>query len=106
MAATLVEPDQTLFDCGTTTPWIIEAIDNEIPFTAVCYSLNTFLALKEKPHCRAFLCGGEFHASNAIFKPIDFQQTLNNFARISLFIPRRACMSVKALPVLILKSCR
>ncbi len=68
-----------LFDCGTTTPWIIEAIDNEIPFTAVCYSLNTFLALKEKPHCRAFLCGGEFHASNAIFKPIDFQQTLNNF---------------------------
>ena len=57
MAATLVEPDQTL----------------------VCYSLNTFLALKEKPHCRAFLCGGEFHASNAIFKPIDFQQTLNNF---------------------------
>lgn len=32
MAATLVEPDQTLFfDCGTTTPWIIEAIDNEIP---------------------------------------------------------------------------
>ena len=36
-------------------------------------------ALKEKPHCRAFLCGGEFHASNAIFKPIDFQQTLNNF---------------------------
>ena len=72
--------DQTLFfDCGTTTPWIIEAIDNEIPFTAVCYSLNTFLALKEKPHCRAFLCGGEFHASNAIFKPIDFQQTLNNF---------------------------
>ena len=64
LAATLVEPDQTLFfDCGTT----------------VCYSLNTFLALKEKPHCRAFLCGGEFHASNAIFKPIDFQQTLNNF---------------------------
>ena len=58
LAATLVEPDQTLFfDCGTTTPWIIEAIDNEIPF----------------------LCGGEFHASNAIFKPIDFQQTLNNF---------------------------
>ena len=32
LAATLVEPDQTLFfDCGTTTPWIIEAIDNEIP---------------------------------------------------------------------------
>ncbi len=63
-----------LFDCGTTTPWIIEAIDNEIPFTAVCYSLNTFLALKEKPHCRAFLCGGEFHASNAISNPSIFSK--------------------------------
>ena len=30
-AATLVEPrSDSLFDCGTTTPWIIEAIDNEI----------------------------------------------------------------------------
>ncbi len=63
---------------GTTTPWIIEAIDNDLPFTAVCYSLNTFLALQDKPHCRAILSGGEFHASNAIFKPLDFHETLNN----------------------------
>ncbi|MEL8513328.1 DNA-binding transcriptional repressor DeoR [Escherichia coli] len=108
LAATLVEPDQTLFfDCGTTTPWIIEAIDNEIPFTAVCYSLNTFLALKEKPHCRAFLCGGEFHASNAIFKPIDFQQTLNNFcpdiafySAAGVHISKGAtCFNLEELPV-------
>ncbi|MDA8478129.1 DNA-binding transcriptional repressor DeoR [Citrobacter sp. Awk 4] len=79
LAASLIQPHQTLFfDCGTTTPWIIEAIDNELPFTAVCYSLNTFLALQEKPLCRAILCGGEFHASNAIFKPLNFQETLNN----------------------------
>ena len=63
-----------LFDCGTTTPWIIEAIDNELPFTAICYSLNTFLVLQEKPQCRVILCGGEFHASNAIFKPLDFRK--------------------------------
>ncbi|MEG5567735.1 DNA-binding transcriptional repressor DeoR [Enterobacter bugandensis] len=79
LAATLVQPHQTLFfDCGTTTPWIIEAIDSSIPFTAVCYSLNTFLALKEKPECRVILCGGEFHASNAIFKPLNLQDTLSN----------------------------
>ncbi|VFT75909.1 Deoxyribose operon repressor [Klebsiella aerogenes] len=46
------------FDCGTTTPWIIDAIDDALPFTGVCYSLNTFLALQEKPQCRAVLCGG------------------------------------------------
>jgi DeoR family deoxyribose operon repressor len=74
-----VQPHQTLFfDCGTTTPWIIEAIDSTVPFTAVCYSLNTFLALQEKPACRVILCGGEFHASNAIFKPLNIQDTLSN----------------------------
>ncbi len=79
LAASLVQPHQTLFfDCGTTTPWIIEAIDSSIPFTAVCYSLNTFLALQEKPECRVILCGGEFHASNAIFKPLNLQDTLSN----------------------------
>ncbi|EBI5726204.1 DNA-binding transcriptional repressor DeoR [Salmonella enterica] len=79
LAAGLVQAHQTVFiDCGTTTPWIIEAIDNDLPFTAVCYSLNTFLALQDKPHCRAILSGGEFHASNAIFKPLDFHETLNN----------------------------
>ncbi|MFJ5982066.1 DNA-binding transcriptional repressor DeoR [Enterobacter cancerogenus] len=79
LAASLVQPHQTLFfDCGTTTPWIIEAIDSAIPFTAVCYSLNTFLALQEKPECRVILCGGEFHASNAIFKPLNLHDTLSN----------------------------
>ena len=55
LAASLVQPHQTLFfDCGTTTPWIIEAIDSTVPFTAVCYSLNT------------------------IFKPLNIQDTLSN----------------------------
>lgn len=78
-AAKLLEAHQmAFFDCGTTTPWIIDAIDNALPFTGVCYSLNTFLSLQEKPQCRAILCGGEFHASNAIFKPLNFQETLRN----------------------------
>ena len=80
-----------LFDCGTTTPWIIEAIDSTVPFTAVCYSLNTFLALQEKPACRVILCGGEFHASNAIFKPLNIQDTLSNVCPdIAFFTLRRA----------------
>ena len=51
-AAKLLEPHQmAFFDCGTTTPWIIDAIDSALPFTGVCYSLNTFLSLQEKPQC-------------------------------------------------------
>ena len=79
LAAGLLQAHQmAFFDCGTTTPWVIDAIPHDLPFTGVCYSLNTFLALQEKPLCRAILCGGEFHASNAIFKPLNFKETLNN----------------------------
>ena len=79
LAASLLQPHQmAFFDCGTTTPWVIDAIADDLPFTGVCYSLNTFLALQEKPLCRAILCGGEFHASNAIFKPLNFSETLSN----------------------------
>ncbi|KYC09162.1 DeoR family transcriptional regulator, partial [Salmonella enterica subsp. enterica] len=73
LAAGLVQAHQTVFiDCGTTTPWIIEAIDNDLPFTAVCYSLNIFLAPPDKTHCRPILSGGGVPASNPIFKPPGF----------------------------------
>ena len=49
-AAALLEAHQmAFFDCGTTTPWIIDAIDDALPFTGVCCSLNTFLALQKTP---------------------------------------------------------
>ncbi|WP_092876767.1 DNA-binding transcriptional repressor DeoR [Izhakiella capsodis] len=71
VAAELIEPDDILFfDCGTTMPWIIDAIPEELPFTAICYAMNTFAALKEKPACRVLLSGGEFSADNAIFMPL------------------------------------
>lgn len=59
LAAKLVKPHHTVFfDCGTTTPWIINAIADDLPFTGICYSLNTFLSLQEKPMCQVILCGG------------------------------------------------
>lgn len=107
-AAELVSAHQTLFfDCGTTTPWIIAALDDDLPFTGVCYSLNTFLALQEKPNCRVILCGGEFHASNAIFKPLNFHETLRNicpdiafFSAAGLHLHHGAtCFNLDELPV-------
>ena len=70
LAADLVKPGDTVFfDCGTTMPWVIDAIDESLPFTAVCCAINTFLALKEKSACRVILSGGEFHPDNAVFSP-------------------------------------
>lgn len=70
LAAELIEDnDLVFFDCGTTTPFIIEHIPDSRMFRAICYSLNTFLALQEKPHCDVIMCGGKYRASNNIFIP-------------------------------------
>ncbi|AIR06835.1 MULTISPECIES: DNA-binding transcriptional repressor DeoR [Cedecea] len=108
LAAQHVEPHQTVFfDCGTTTPYIIDALDDELPFTGLCYSLNTFLALQDKPNCRVILSGGEFHASNAIFKPINFQECLGNICPDIAFLSAAGvhlrhgatCFNLDELPV-------
>lgn len=87
LAAQLIGAGDTVFfDCGTTTPFIIQAIDEALSFTAVCYSLNTFLALQERPDCKVILCGGEFHAANCIFTPLTPQSVLDNICPDKAFI--------------------
>ncbi len=86
-AAALIQPEETVyFDCGTTVPWIIDAIDADLPFTAVCCAMNTFLALKEKTACRVILCGGEFHPDNAIFTPLGQPSAMENLCPDKAFI--------------------
>ncbi|MGM3174209.1 DNA-binding transcriptional repressor DeoR [Dickeya lacustris] len=87
LAASCVEPNDTIFfDCGTTTAFIIAAIDEDLPFTGICYSLNTFLALQEKPNSRVILCGGEFHPDNAIFTPLGHKHELDQICPNKAFI--------------------
>ncbi|WP_380184591.1 DNA-binding transcriptional repressor DeoR [Kalamiella sp. sgz302252] len=87
LAATLIQPGDTVFfDCGTTMPWIIDAIDNELEFIAICCAVNTFLALKEKPRCKVILNGGEFHADNAIFTPLGQGSVIDNLCPEKAFI--------------------
>lgn len=78
LAARLIDANDTVFfDCGTTVTCVIEAIPDELPFTGVCYSFNTFLALQEKPHCKPILCGGQFHPDSAIFTPLGLHHELD-----------------------------
>lgn len=87
LPAQLVEVGDTVFfDCGTTLPFVIDAIDEDLPFTAVCYSLNTFLALQAKPAAKVILCGGEFHPDNAIFTPLTRQSELDPICTNKAFI--------------------
>ncbi len=85
-AAMINAHDMVFFDCGTTSPYIIEAIPDDLIFTGICYSLNTFLALQDKRQCRVILCGGEFKKNNAMFIPLNQPNMLNNFCPDKSFI--------------------
>lgn len=85
-AALIQENDTVFFDCGTTMPWVIDAIDDSLPFTAICCAMNTFLALKEKSACHVILSGGEFHADNAIFTPLAHNHVLEELCPSLAFI--------------------
>src|SRR5471032_2112967 len=69
LAARLIQPGDTVFfDCGTTSPFVIDFIPDELEFTAVCSSLNVLLKLQNKPNCHFVLCGGSFHRKNQVFE--------------------------------------
>ncbi|HEI8865648.1 DNA-binding transcriptional repressor DeoR [Serratia sp. AKBS12] len=87
LAAPLInENDTVFFDCGTTTPAIIDAISDELPFVAVCHSLNTFLALQDKPQCTVILCGGEFKPNNYIFSGVGKHNEMDHICPNLAFI--------------------
>ncbi|WP_114194129.1 DNA-binding transcriptional repressor DeoR [Edaphovirga cremea] len=85
-AEMIAENDTVFFDCGTTIPFLIDAIDEELSFTAICYSLNTFLALQDKPNCHVILSGGSFKSSSYIFTPIGRHCELDNICPDIAFI--------------------
>lgn len=87
VAASLIEDNDTVFfDCGTTTPFIIDCIPDDCHFTALCYSLNAFIALQKKSHCQIILCGGEFKTDNAIFLPLANDSLLDDICPNKAFI--------------------
>lgn len=80
------ENDTIFFDCGTTMQFIIDEISDDIAFTAICYSLNAFLALQNKPKCKIILCGGQYQLNNAIFTGISSHNPLNFICPNKAFI--------------------
>jgi DeoR family deoxyribose operon repressor len=72
LAAAFIQPGDTVFfDCGTTIPFVVDFIPDELEFTAVCNSLNVLLKLQQKPNCTIVLCGGVFHRKNQVFEHRD-----------------------------------
>lgn len=108
LAAAMIHAEETVwFDCGTTIPWIIDAIDDDLPFTAVCCAMNTFLALKEKSACRVILCGGEYRPDNAIFTQVGQPSLMDSLCPDKAFISAAgvdlsqgaSCYNLNELPI-------
>lgn len=69
LAASFIQAGDTVFfDCGTTVPFVVDFIPDDLEFTAVCNSLNVLLKLQQKPLCSIVLCGGTFHRKSQVFE--------------------------------------
>lgn len=107
-AAALVQPGDSLFiDCGTTTPWLAEALPPDIPLDVVCYSLNIANILSRRPNTQLMLLGGLYHGSSASFASDEALAYLKRLGLTKAFVsaggvhPERgaSCSSFHEVPI-------
>ncbi|OOF53513.1 DNA-binding transcriptional repressor DeoR [Rodentibacter genomosp. 2] len=87
MASALIEDgDVIFFDCGTTIASLASQISDEIKFTAICCSINTFMILQEKINCNILLCGGHYLRDNSLITSIQNHSILDSVCTTKAFI--------------------
>ncbi|OOF71514.1 DNA-binding transcriptional repressor DeoR [Rodentibacter caecimuris] len=87
LAASLIEDgDIIFFDCGTTIASLASQISDEIKFTAICCSINTFMVLQEKINCNIILCGGHYSRDNSLVTSIQNHSLLDSVCTTKAFI--------------------
>lgn len=59
--------DVVFFDNGKYNGQLIDMISEEVSFTGVTTSLNTFISLKSKKNCKPILFGGSYDHYNDVF---------------------------------------
>ncbi|MGC7559750.1 DNA-binding transcriptional repressor DeoR [Pasteurella sp. PK-2025] len=85
-AALVQEGDVVFFDCGSTIPFVVSQIDPSIKFTALCCSINVFLALQDNPRCDLILSGGRYSRHNAFLTPIQRRSEFDAICFTKAFI--------------------
>ncbi|OOF62973.1 DNA-binding transcriptional repressor DeoR [Rodentibacter sp. Ppn85] len=87
LAVSLIEDgDVVFFDCGTTITSLASQISDEIKFTAICCSINTFMILQEKINCNIILCGGHYSRDNSLVTSIQNSSVLDSICTTKAFI--------------------
>lgn len=105
-ARLIVENDTVFFDCGTTIPSIIDEIDEELSFTAICYSSIPSCLYKTNPIAK-LSCAGVNSNPITIFSPLLANiMSWIMLAQIKLLSLRRAFLLSMEPPVsTLMRSC-
>jgi len=78
-AVSYIHRDETVFfDCGTTLPYLVDLLPDDIHLTAVCYALNVAERLARKPNVRLVMLGGLYHPTSASFSGPSGLETLDS----------------------------
>ena len=78
-AATLVQPNQTIFlDSGTTTPFVARNLNPELPITVLCYTFTNAMEFYPRKNTNLILLGGLFHRDSNIFHSIENYALIRN----------------------------
>ncbi|MGA2547056.1 MAG: DeoR/GlpR family DNA-binding transcription regulator [Rectinemataceae bacterium] len=68
-AVSLLAPQETfMLDSGTTLCYLAKEIPQELPLTAICWSLNIIEELIKKPQCSLIALGGAYHPETQMFE--------------------------------------
>ncbi|OBZ95647.1 DeoR family transcriptional regulator [Pararhizobium polonicum] len=80
------DEDTVFFDCGTTLPYLVDLLPDDLSITAICYALNIADRLTRKPNVRIVMLGGLYHPASASFSGAPGLETLDSIVINVAFI--------------------
>ncbi len=86
-AASFIQPDDVIMvDSGTTTQYLVQAIPEDLRFTAICWSLNIIEEFVRFPNCTLIACGGIYHSEAQTFEGETAINLIRNMRTSMIFL--------------------
>ncbi|MHC1749384.1 MAG: DeoR/GlpR family DNA-binding transcription regulator [Cellulosilyticaceae bacterium] len=86
-AAQMIEEDDIIIiDSGTTTEMLARNISNNVKITALIYSMNILLALKDKPNIDMIFAGGYYRANTQMFESYEGLELIKKTRGTKVFV--------------------
>lgn len=86
-AVAMLSPRETfMIDSGTTVSYLARELPEDLPVTAIYWSLNVISELIKKPLCTMISLGGVFHPETQMFESIQGMDLITNTRASKAFI--------------------